>query len=184
MDKKNLWIIKQQFAQCVFNHKIYEVATERFEKYSLYINIWNIILVSLVLIFLVIQNITNEQLYFNIASWLTVAEIIYLIIQLQFNFWEKIINYKTTALKYLWLRDEYKNFISDIINKNIDKNEFLLKRDTLQSKYQIINELSFQTNRNDFIETQKRLKTNWKSDEDFTWSDKEINKFLHKELKF
>lgn len=183
MDIKNLWVIKQQFAQCVFNHKIHEVATERFERYLLYINIWNIFLVSLALIFLVIQNFTKEQFYSNIASWITIAEIIYLIIQLQFNFWEKIRNYKTTALQYLWLRDKYKNFISDIINENIGIKELVFKRDTLQSKYQIINELSFQTNRDDCIETQRRLKTSWNNDEDFTWSDKEINKFLPKELR-
>ena len=183
MNNKNLWIIRQQFAQCVFNHKIYEVATERFEKYSLYINIWNIIMVWLTLIFLVIQNFTKEEFYSNIASWITVAEIIYLIIQLQFNFWEKIRSYKTTALQYLWLRDNYKNFISDIVNNNIEEKEFIFKKDNLQSKYQIINELSLQTNRNDYMETQRRLKTNWNNDEDFTWDDNEINKFLPQELK-
>jgi len=183
MADKNLAVIKQQFAQCVFNHKIFEVATERFEKYLFRINIWNILLVSLALIFLVMQLKTKDQFYSNIAVWITVAEIIYLFIQLQFNFSDKIRNYKNTALSYLWLRDRYKNFISDIINENLEKNQLILIRDTLQSEYQVINKLSFQTNRYDYMETQRRLKTSWYNDEDFTWSDREINKFLPKQLR-
>ena len=183
MDNKNLGVIKQQFAQCVFNHKIFEVATERFEKYLFRMNIWNIVLVSFTLIFLVIQIKTRDIFYSNIAIWITIAEVIYLIIQLQFNFSDKVRNYKNTALGYLWLRDKYKNFISDIVNQNLSKNQFILIRDTLQSEYQIINKLSFQTNRDDYTETQRRLKTSWNNDEDFTWSDREINKFLPKELR-
>lgn len=180
---KNLWVVRQQFAQCVFNHKIYEVATERLEKYSLYINIVNIAIVSLALIFLVIQNYTKEQLYSNIASWITIAEILYLVIQQQFNFWDKIRANKTSALQYLWLRDEYKNFISDIICDKLSKNSIEIRRDSLQAKYQVINQLSQQTNRSDYVETQRRLNTHWENNEDYIWSDEEINQFLPVELR-
>jgi hypothetical protein len=57
------------------------------------------------------------------------------------------------------LRDEYKNFISDIKFLEMNEDTYRLKRDYLQSKYQILCELSPQTLRKDFIEAQRRLNT-------------------------
>ena len=176
-------LLRQQFAQCVFNHKVYEVATERYEKYLFIINILNIVLVSFALIFLIFQISTWKQLYSNIAWWITIWEIIFLFIQLYLNLWDKVVNYKNTALKYMWLRDEYKNLLWDSIDEDLNNDRIIMIRDHLQTRYQTISELWFTTTRNDYIEAQRRLKTSGKDNEDFTWSDKEINKFLPKELR-
>jgi hypothetical protein len=49
MNQKNLAIVRQQFAQCVFNHKVCEVATERFDKKLYEMNLIDFIIVVLIL---------------------------------------------------------------------------------------------------------------------------------------
>ena len=115
MDIKNLSIIRQTFANTVFTHKVHEVAAERYEKKCFKIKISNIVLVSLVLIILIIGTIFDDvKIFTYIGSGLTVAEIIFLIIQLSFTFEERFIMHKNSALKYMGLRDIYKSLITDV----------------------------------------------------------------------
>ncbi len=183
MDRINLSTVRQSFAQCVFNHKVHECAVEEKNKYSLWIKISNIVLVSLALIFVIIQIKNPTEIHISyIASSITIVEVLFLIIQLFFNFDNQAIQHKNSALSYLELRDEYKIFICDIINE-IPKNSIISKRDLLQDKYKTITKLSPQTNSSNYKEAQKKLLGQTESDEQYTWSDKEIDRFLTDELK-
>ena len=90
--------------------------------------------------------------------------------------------YKKFALKFLELRDKYKNFIVDIMN-GLDEKQIIIKRDLLQEQYQIISSLSTQTNYKDYQKAQIALLGKNVSDEEFTWSDQEIDRFFPKELR-
>jgi hypothetical protein len=81
------------------------------------------------------------------------------------------------------LRDRYKNLISDSMNDNLNTQTLVLFRNSYQSEYHIIATMSLQTTREDFNETQRRLNTDGDDNEDFTWSDSEIDKFLPKDLR-
>jgi hypothetical protein len=185
MDIKNLSIIRQSFASTVFTHKVQEVASENQEKNVFIIKIINIILVSIVLILLIIQAANPNNLIFSfIGAGITAAEIIFLIIQLSFNFEQKVIMHKNSALKYMGLRDAYRSLITDVMNEAIQTSEIVSRRDLLQREYQIISDLAPQTGNKEYAEAQKRLnKRGVVSGEDFTWSDEEIDWFLPENLR-
>jgi len=184
MDIKNLSIARQQFAQCVFTHKVQESATERNNVYFIWVKIINIILVSLTLLFLILQAFNQKNLIYSyIAVGITVIEIIFLIIQLNFNFDKKMSEHKSSALRHMALRDKYKNFIVDIINNNLSDKEIRDKRDVLQNEYQFISDMAPQTNLEDYGKAQEKLFGKKKSGEEFTWSEDEIDHFLPDTLK-
>lgn len=185
MDKKNLSIVRQTFANTVFTHKIQEVATEFSADKAFNVKIGNIIIVSLILIVLFLQYLYPTQLFFSyIATGISVAEIIFLVIQLTFSFEQKGIMHKNSALKYMGLRDQYRSLIVDIMNDKITTETIQKKRDHLQHEYQVISDLAPQTGPKEYTEAQKRLnKRGAIQGEEFTWSDEEIDHFLPENLR-
>jgi hypothetical protein len=183
MNKNNLSIIRQQFAQCVFTHKVLEKAADRMEKINTKIKWANVIILAFVLTFLILPIKFSKYTFLDdMAIGVTVFEILFIYIQKEFSFESKAKEYKKFALNFLELRDKYKNFIVDIMN-NLDEEKIVARRDLLQEQYQIIASLSPQTNYDDYQEAQKALLGKTVSDEEFTWSDKEIDRFLPRELK-
>lgn len=183
MDKNNLSIIRQQFAQCVFTHKILEKAADRMEKVNTKIKWANVIILAFVFAFLILPIKFSEYAFLNdIAIAITVFEILFVYLQKEFSFEDKAKEYKKVALRFLELRDKYKNFIVDIMN-GLEEKEIATKRDLLQEQYQIIGSLSPQTNYDDYKKAQLALLGKNISDEEFTWSEEEIDRFLPKALK-
>lgn len=185
MDIKNLSIVRQSFANTVFTHKVQEVAAEFQGKKAHLVIIWNIVLVSIVLILLVIQSFNPDEVWLTyIGAGVTVSEIIFLVIQLSFNFEQKSVLHKNSALKFMALRDNYRSLITDIMNEQIDSNGIIVKRDSLQYQYQVICDLAPQTGSAEYTEAQMRLnKRGAVAGEEFTWSDEEIDWFLPANLR-
>lgn len=184
MDIKNLSIIRQSFASSVFTHKVQEVAAEKQEHNVFVVKIANVAFVLAVLILLILQTTYPENLLFSyIGAGITVAEVIFLIIQLSFSFEQRVVMHKNSALKYMGLRDAYKCLIADIMNE-IPTQEIVTRRDLLQREYQIISDLAPQTGGKEYTEAQKRLnKRGAVQGEEFTWSDEEIDWFLPENLR-
>ncbi len=185
MDKKNLSIIRQSFANCVFTHKVQEVAAERSQQKAFYIKIANIVLVSIVLILLFLQTSYPNNIFLSyIAAGITIAEVIFLIIQLTFSFEEQMSEHKSSALKYMELRDYYRLLITDIMTREINNDALIARRDSLQHEYQLISDLAPQTGGADYQEAQIRLNQKGVVEgEEFTWSDDEIDHFLPESLR-
>ncbi len=185
MDIKNLSIIRQSFASTVFTHKVQEVAAENQQKNVFIVKGFNIFLVGSILIFLIIQIYHQENLVFSyISAGITLAEIIFLIIQLSFNFEQRLVAHKNSALKYMGLRDAYRSLITDVMNESVSGTEIVTRRDLLQREYQIISDLAPQSSSKEYTEAQMRLnKRGAVSGEEFTWSDEEIDLFLPEVLR-
>jgi len=185
MDIKNLSIVRQSFASTVFTHKVQEIAAENQETNVLVVKIVNIVLVSIVLLLLIIQAANPANPLFSyIGAGITVAEVIFLIIQLSFSFEQKVIMHKNSALKYMGLRDAYRALITDIMSTSIPTTEVVARRDLLQREYQIISDLAPQTGSKEYVEAQRRLnKRGSVQGEEFTWSDEEIDWFLPESLR-
>jgi SMODS and SLOG-associating 2TM effector domain family 4 len=185
MDIKNLSIIRQSFANTLFTHKVQEVASELQEKKANNIRVLNIIFTGIVLVLLVLQAaIPTALLLSYIAAGVTVGEIVFLVVQLTFNFEQKAVLHKNSALKFMGLRDSYRLLITDIMNENLDSSIIVARRDTLQHQYQVICDLAPQTSCKEYTEAQKRLnKKGAVSGEEFTWSDEEIDWFLPEGLR-
>lgn len=182
MEKNNLSVVRQQFAQCVFNHKIHEKASDRLDALQDKIKWVNIIILTSVIVFLILQiKHPNNFLFGSISIAITIFEILFLFIQKEFSIEDRAKEHKKIALQYLGLRDKYKNFVVDIIN-HLESEKIVSKRDLLQDQYQIINSLSPQTTYTDYEKAQLDLLGKTNKDEQFTWSNAEINRFLPKDL--
>jgi len=80
------------------------------------------------------------------------------------------------------IRDRYRLLITDIMNEKSSKKDIHERRNALQNEYQSISDLSPATTEDDYLGAQKLLGLNGVG-EQFTWSDKEIDRFLPEELK-
>ncbi|MBD3361152.1 SLATT domain-containing protein [Candidatus Peregrinibacteria bacterium] len=185
MDIKNLSIVRQSFANTVFTHKVQEVAAENQERNLFKVKVANIVLVGAVLVLLVLQASNPGNLLFSyLAAGITIAEIIFLIIQLSFSFEQRVVMHKNSALKYMGLRDSYRSLIVDIMNASMTTDILIAKRELLQREYQIISDLAPQTGDKEYDEAQIRLnKRGVIEGEEFTWSDEEIDRFLPENLR-
>jgi len=185
MDLKNLSVIRQSFANAVFTHKVQEVAAEVQGKKARGVVVTNILLVSVVLILLVLQAAIPAALWLSyVGAGVTVAEIIFLIVQLSFDYEQRAVLHKNSALKYMALRDNYRALIADVMNETLDIGAIVLKRDALQYQYQVVSDLAPQTGPFEYTEAQQRLNRRGDvSGEEFTWSDEEIDWFLPEELR-
>lgn len=182
MDNLNLSIIRQQFAQCVFTHKVHEKAADRLLKYDNRIKLWHFILWAISVSLFIWEIYCKKDFPFGgIAVSIAVFELLFTFFQKEFLFWEEANGHKKIALQYLALRDKYKNFIVDIMNW-LSESDITVRRHWLQEQYQIINQLALETTYADFKEAQKSLLGSNNSDEEFTRSDREINRFLPKDL--
>jgi len=185
MDKKNLAIVRQSFAQAVFTHQVQEAAANRNFGYVKRMKVINILMTTLVLVLLALQ-LANPScaLYGILATGVSIAEITFLIVQLTYSFDDKALSHKGSALEYMNLRDRYRSLITDIMNQSIQETSIRDKRDSLQHEYQQVSNMSPATTAADYDIAQLRLNKEGKvSDEQFTWSDKEIDRFLPEELR-
>jgi hypothetical protein len=185
MDEKNLAVVRQSFAQTVFTHQVQEIAAANKRRKVVWIKVLNIVFVGIVLVLLVLQTrYPNEPLYSYLGAGITVAEIIFLIIQLTFNFEGESLLHKNAALKYMALRDRYRLLITDIMNEKSPKKELIVQRNALQNEYQSISDLAPPTGKQEFDAAQVALnKKGLVTGEQFTWSDAEIDHFLPEALR-
>lgn len=185
MDIKNLSIIRQIFANTVFTHKVQEFACERNLKKANDIKKGTLLGVFLTLMSIVLSLSIPNLIFFNyLGIFLSVFDIVFLVFQLLYNFDFEAGRNKASALKYMELRNEYQELIADIMNESLNTKEIITRRDQLSNKYHIICDLSPQTNLDDYICAQKALGTNnQEGGEQYTWNDKEIDKFLPEELR-
>src|SRR3989338_4728182 len=184
MDIRNLSIVRQSFANTVFTHKVQEIAAENAGALALKVKIANIGIVALALIMLLLQVANPSNLVFSyLGSGIAAGEIIFLIVQLTFNFEQIALAHKNSALKYMQLRDKYRGLIVDIMNEKILQDAIIDRRNSLQAEYQVISDLAPQTGTKEYAEAQKRLHTAGVSGgEQYTWSDIEIDQFLPQNL--
>ncbi len=185
MDMINLSVIRQSFGNVVYTHKIHEISAEAESKKGLIIKLANIGLVASVLIIIIFQ-ISNPKdiLWSYIGVGLTISEVIFLIIQLSFNFADKSSQHKKTALSLLNIREKYIGLMADIINDNLDVNEISKQRDGLQNKLGIIYNFAPQTTTAAFKEAQCRLNPKGTVEgEDFTFTDEEIDRFVPERIR-
>lgn len=178
---QNLAVIRQAFANAAFSHKVQEMAAERKEKRITLFKILNVVFIAVVLVIFVIQSfIPNNPILTYIGAGLTAAEIVIWVSHLTFAIEQEVVAHKNSALKYMALRDRYKTFLADVMQSALKPTGIARQRDSLLSEYQMISDLSIQTNGKDYDNAMKKL--NLIPDNKNVWSDKQINSLLPKEL--
>lgn len=183
MNKVDLSIVRQSYAQTVFTHQVQEAACNRKSSIAKKYKFINIALVTSILGLLSFQALKGSNTALNyFGAGITFIELTFLFVQLNFNVEQQAIAHKNSALKYMSLRDKYRTLVADIMSEELGDQSIKNKRDSLQDEYQSISDLSPQTDSIDYEEAQERLGLVAK-DEQFTWSDKEIDRFLPEDLR-
>mgnify|MGYP000867202773 CR=1 FL=1 len=184
VDKINLATVRQSYAQTVFTHQVQEAAAARVANYAKRFKYFEIALPVIVIALLTAQTFQLDNMIFvYISSGVAVVEFALLLIQLNYNFSDQSGSHKLSALRYMGLRDEYRALISDIMNAALDQKMIIRCRDELQSKYQQISDMSPVTLAKDYNSAQLGLLGKQNKGEQYTWSDKEIDRFLPEELR-
>lgn len=178
MSKINLQIIRESFGRVVYSHKTYEKEFEIQESHARWLKIANLIILSFGSTGLISSFISNNQCVLIIGSIFTFLGLGLAIFQMSFTPEEKAFKYKQTAHQLWQVREKYSCLIADIMNEKISEEEAKNKRDQLICDLDLIYKNALPTSSEAFQKASIALKKN----EEFTFSDAEINKFLPKDL--
>ncbi len=181
--------VRFYFAQSVFNSNCHFKSYERLSKRKNNITCVLQILSAMTLVLLVLQVIGLENKFQKLLNILAFLGMLItgagLIIEI-FNKDDKsreIYQHKIFAEKYKNIRDEYMSLIEEIITSSKSDLELREKKDNLQKRYSSIGENAPETSGDDYKKAQFDLGLNGNSGEQFTWADKEIDKFLPEKLR-
>jgi len=189
MNEKLLAIIRFYFAQSVFNSNCHFKAYNRINGK---IKITSKIVASfsaITLILLILQIVGLEQKCQSLLNILAYIGMLLTGITLVFEIFNKedmsfqMFQHKVFAEKYKSLRDEYMSLIEDVMSNTTSEKKQRKRHLKLQKKYSQIGENAPETNTEDYESSQKSLGLVGNSDEEFTWSDKEIDLFLPEKLR-
>ena len=99
------------------------------------------------------------------------------------DFSREMFYHREYAEKYKSLRDEYMSLIEEIMSNSLSETQLRNRKDMLQVRYSAIGETAPITISQDYKQTQLGLGLTGSANEEFTWADKEIDKFLPKQLR-
>ena len=188
MNEKLLANIRVYFAQSVFMCNCHFKAMHRLEKKEKNLSKVVAIISSITilsLIFLIIGFEKNIQHIVTIATYIglltTASSLIYERFYKSDRI-EKIFLNRMYAEKYKTLRDKYVNLIEEIMSAFTVEDQIRKKSDDLQKQYSSIGESAPSIDAVDYEQARAGLGISKLNNEEFTWADSEINKFLPKQL--
>ena len=180
MDKNNFEVVKRSLGNVIYSQKTQEMASIRKHKYSLVIKWINIILVGLVLVTLFLQIFNpKEPVYLYIGIGMTITEVLFLIVQLNFSPDKDARKHKATAQKLWLMREKHLNLLTDIKNETYISETLSKKRDALTLELNSVYENAPQTSKTDY----KKAGIALNSDEKPRADDEEMKNFLPDNLK-
>jgi len=189
MNKYLLANIRFYFAQTVFMNNCHYKAYNRLERRKTANTKIVFVFSGITIILLILQIIGLEKDYQSLIDvsafvglMLTGASLVFGLISKE-DLSLLMYQQKNAAEKYKMLRDNYMSLIEEVMSNTTDEGVLKQKRDELLLKYGAIGEFSPSTNYKDYQEAQTALGLNENSDEEFTWSNTEIDKFLPQELR-
>lgn len=182
MSKKHNAIIAHvrfNFAQCVFNHQVFEFATKREKRKEKTLKIINLAFTAFSLAAVVDH---GQTFWLNVVGqYAIVAEITLQLAQWTFGIGSLSLKHEQAAKEYLALREEYRCLLAEFnTSQSITvklKNQYY----SLVHKYNAISKTAPQTTDRDYKNARKKLGlSNKKSSqsEAYTWSNEEIDNFL------
>lgn len=194
MNQLLLSTTKHFFAQCVFMNSIHYKAYDRLQKrqdLNKNITLWisGSTLVIIILEVIAFQAFSEKAILNTILSALSYIGLILTAVSLIFTMFYKEdiseikINHHLSAETYKELRDSYLLLIEEISSNEGDLSELRNKSKEYQKQYSSIGKYSPTTTYEDYQAAQKALGLDGNSDEEFTWSDEEINRFLPKKFR-
>lgn len=194
MNQLLLSTTKHFFAQCVFMYSIHYKAYNRLSKrQDLYSNVTCIIsgttLLIIVAEIITLRAFSNMGLLNIILSVLSYCGLVLTATSLLFTMFQKEdiseikISHRLAAESYKELRDSYMLLIEKILSSSDDEKELRKVCKNMQTQYSNIGKYSPTTTYEDYCAAQQGLGLAGNTDEEFTWSENEVNRFLPKKLR-
>lgn len=182
------------FAQCVFMNSIHYKAYDRLQKrQELYKTITTWIsgstLVLIILEVIAFQIFSDKEVINSILSILSFVGLALTSASLLFTMFQKEdisevkVNHKLAAESYKELRDFYLLLMEEILDNGDNISPLRTKSKEYQMKYSNVGKYSPTTTYEDYRNAQKSLGLKGRSDEEYTWNDEEINRFLPDKLR-
>lgn len=190
MNSNLLAIVRFYFAQNVFMRNVHYKSYERLDKIINRNRLITFLIASATLVVIVLQVVGLEMQHINLLRILSFCGMILtgasLVLQMFSNTDISEIKYqhKNIAENYKSLRDQYMSLIEEIISESSSESKLRTKHKELQSIYCQIGGLSPATTSKDYANAQSGLGIGNNSDEEFTWPDSEIDRFLPMNLRF
>lgn len=184
MNKKLLATIRFYFAQCVFMNTIHYKAHSRLSKVQERNRYIVFGIASATLIVIILQIIGLETTSPNLLSVLSFCGMILTGAALMYELYNKEdiseikCQHRNVAEEYKMLRDQFMSLIEEVMTSSRSVAELRLNFKELQNAYGLIGKSSPTTTSDDYSNAQSRLGIGSNIDEDFTWSDTEIDRFL------
>lgn len=179
MDKTNLQVIRESFGRVVYSHKTHEKASEIEEVKNKRVKWFNVILIALTSGTLMVTIITNRTILLYTSGAFSALTLGFTIFQLSFNPAERAGKHRYIARELWYIREKYTNLIADIINGRLSNDSVISKRDQLIEELKLVYKFAPETDSKSYEKARKALKIN----EEFTFSDDEIDQFLPTELR-
>jgi len=189
MNYKLLANVRFYFAQAVFTTNCHFKASVRINKRKNKITNFALFLSAMTITVLILQVIGLEQRIQTLLNILAYIGMMITLLSLIIEIFNKkdlslaAIKHKIFAEKYKALRDEYMSLIEEIMSNSKSETELRTKKEKLQERYSSLGEYAPGTTSEDYKQSQKSLGLIGNTDEEFTWADSEIDKFLPKQLR-
>ena len=177
MDKTNLQIIREAFGRVVYTHKTHEKEAEIQLKQANWVKWLNIGLIAVTTTSLLGTIFTGNN-YVLVAAVSSTINLGFSIFQLSFDPEQKGAKHKQVANSLWLIRERYISLMSDVVSNSINKPELFSRRDLLTNDLDLIYKSAPSTSNKAYELARKALQVN----EEFSFTDEEINKFLPTEL--
>lgn len=189
MNDKLLATTRFYFAQCVFMNNIHYKAYSRLDdRQNFYRKITNW-LAGLTLAVVVFHLICLQNGFSRALAIISSCGMILTGASLMFTMYSKEdigeikSQHKNIAEEYKYLRDRYMLLIEEIMSDGSDEKTLRSKGEEFQKSYSSIGKYAPSTTYDDYQVAQNNLGLGNNTDEEFTWSDEEIDRFLPSSLR-
>lgn len=179
MDKVNLQIVRESFGRVVYSHKTHEKECEILEGRAGMEKWVNVALTALTFGGIVSNIFIDQASIKVITAIIATTTLGFTIYQLSFSPEKLAAKHRIVAKELWYIREKYVSLIADILSKSLSKEQIQKRRDDLIDQLGTIYKFAPQTSSEAYKKAQKALKIS----EEMTFSDKEIDQFLPKELK-
>ena len=183
---KSIGVIRQQFAQCVFNSKVQRNMCVQLSSKSSLSKKGNIVVSGvLTTVLLILQVQTDNNQYVGIFGLiLTCLQLCYFIFTLSYDFGSEASTHRESSHQYRALRDKYQHLLSDCLDNNLSVKELKSQMSVYLKEYSMISNHAPDTNSKAYKDAQTQLGTADLPDQGhYHWTDAEIDLFLPTELK-
>ena len=171
--------IRECFGRVVWSHKTQEKCADILTKRNNYIKNAQIILAGFITTGLLLRVFKGSEVALIISTILSAIQFAFTTYLKENNLGETIQKHNSAALELWNIREQYLSLLTDIKAEKKTPDEVIIKRDELQ----VALESSYKGSPRTFGKAYKKASEGLKQNEEYTFSDEEIDKFLPKELR-